>query len=269
MLVRFYMMRYLVATRLHLYTVLAYRGNLVLSRFRNIVLLCLLYAVWHEVSKSSLFSLYTESMIMTYLVGAHVLRAMILDISLSGVSQDIHTGGFSSYLVKPLDHLGMWYARSWGDRIINTLSACLEIGVFLWIINIPLTFPTRGSSYVLVSLMLVLAHVLYFLMSYLVGLFAFWSRESGGPRFLFEWFVQCTSGVLFPLSLVSGWIGEMLIYLPFSSLVYVPIQVFLGTLSISETIVVLSMQCVWIVVTFVGIAIVWKRGLRRYTGDGI
>jgi ABC-2 type transport system permease protein len=81
-------------------------------------------------------------------------------------------------------------------------------------------------TYFIISV--IIAIFLYFLLSYAVSLFAFWSREAMGPRFLFEWFLEFASGAFFPLSILSSIFYAFLAFLPFSYLIYFPMSIYIG-----------------------------------------
>ena len=90
-----------------------------------------------------------------------------------------------------------------------------------------------------------------------------------GPRFLFEWFLEFASGEFFPLSILSPLFFYILAGLPFAFLLYYPLIVYLGKLSLHKTALVILAQVFWIAVFSLAALVVWKKGLKKYSGEGI
>lgn len=254
---------------IHLSTIFTYRLNFFLSRFRGIVLFFLTYYVWVEASKQGVFSSYTSQEIFTYICIAHILRSAILDLHMHSIAQEINEGSFSKYLIQPLSHIGFWYTRISVDRLIGTASAILEVLLFVYILDIPLFVQHDYTILAVLFFFLFFSQWLSFLFAYSIGLIAFWSREAHGPRFLYDWIVQFSSGAFFPLSILQPTIFRIVAFLPFSSFVFIPAQIYLEQILFSHIVYSFALVLLWIIFGSVGVYILWKRGLTRYTGDGI
>ncbi len=249
---------------------LTYRFNFFIGRLRNIIALLLLYSVWFELSKKTgLFAGYTHEQLTTYVFGMHLIRSVVLGTQSRRVAQEINDGTFSVYLTKPVNHLLFFYFRELGERLLLFFSAIIEIATFGWILDVPFVVQNQWSVLLLFLAALLAAHILYYILSYLVNLIAFWSREALGPRFLFEWFLEFASGAYFPLSIVSRPIFFLLHILPFSWLLFVPMEIYLGRLDLFHSATSVAIQLGWVVVVGVGTWLVWRKGLRAYTGEGI
>lgn len=263
------MKKYLTVLEVQWSRELAYRLDFFLGRIRHIVILLLLYYVWRALAgETGKFAGFTEAELMTYLIGTNLLRGFVFGTQSRKVAIEINDGTFSNYLTKPVNHFFYCYAREFAGRTLGTAAALIEVIIVVALLDIPLVAQTNFSLLALTACAVVLAHWLYFLVSYLVSLVAFWSREALGPRFLFEWFLEFSAGAYFPLTILRGVLVTVLTWLPFAYLVFAPLNLYLSgdTAYASRTLIA---QSGWILVTSAGAYGLWQRGLKRYTGEGI
>ncbi|NCS72171.1 MAG: hypothetical protein GW775_02805 [Candidatus Magasanikbacteria bacterium] len=230
----------------------------------------LLYYIWTNVTGvTGSFAGYSELHILNYIFGAHILRSLVFGQPLYVISREINDGTFSRHLVKPLNHMWYFYCHSWAERLLYTGSAIIEVYICTRIFDATLFLQTNKLQLFLFFLSVVCAHVLYYLLSYGMSLIAFWSREAMGPRFLFEWIVQFTSGSFFPLSIVGSIFFSVLSAMPFMYVLYVPLEIYLGRIDVPMAGYVIGIQLLWILFIRLLVWVLWRKGLRRYSGEGI
>lgn len=249
---------------------LEYRVDFFLGRLRSIVVLLLLYFVWTSLAgNSGRFAGYSGAELVSYVFLANVLRQIIFGAQSRRTAQEINDGTFSVYLVKPVNHFWYVFWNEAAQRSINFLAAAVEISVFAFLFKASFILQTDWRILILFTAAVILALFLYFILSHLASLIAFWSREAMGPRFLFEWFLEFASGAYFPLNILSSIFYIALIFLPFAYLIYFPISLYLGKLSDWQILTGISIQLIFIVAFGFLAIFVWKRGLKRYSGEGI
>ncbi len=247
-----------------------YRLNFIMGRVGNIIVLLLLYYLWTTVTRATgSFAGFSTQELLTYIAGIHIARAVVFGGQSRKIAQEINDGSFSNYLTKPVNHFFFWYVRELSDRMVLGIMAAGELVVFSLLLNAAILAPFDAFRIFLFLLSLFLAHVLYYILSYLMSILAFWSRETMGPRFLFEWFLEFASGAYFPLSILPSFFLVVLHALPFVYLLYLPLMVYLGKLSVEQNAGILVAQLLWIGVAGMLTATVWKKGLRRYAGEGM
>ena len=71
------------------------------------------------------------------------------------------------------------------------------------------------------------------------------------------------SGQIIPISFFPTVLQKVFVFLPFSSMVYTPVMVYLGKYSGEEMAFVLGRQLVWIVLLYVLGAYLWGRITKR------
>ena len=147
--------------------------------------------------------------------------------------------------------------------------AVLETIVFMFLFKVKFFYQADFKLILVVIFSIILANIIYFIISYLVSLIAFWSREAMGPRFLFEWILEFASGAYFPLDILSPVIFTFLLWFPFMYLLYIPMAIYLGRYDLSLALLSVFVQLFWISLLSALTYYIWKKGLKKFTGEGI
>jgi ABC-2 type transport system permease protein len=241
-----------------------------LARFRNLTFLLLLYYVWLNLSRmTGRFAMYSAEELTTYVFLAHLLRAIIFGAQARLAALEINDGTFSTYLVKPVVHFWFVFWRELAQKTIYFIAAMFELVAFVLLTKAHFVWQNNPKFLFFFVLAIVGAMFLYFLLTYLVSLLAFWSREAMGPRFLFEWFMEFSSGAFFPLDILSKNFLLAFQFLPFAYIIFFPLKIYLGKWSAGEMASGIGLQLIFIIVFAMLVLLAWKRGLRRYVGEGI
>jgi ABC-2 type transport system permease protein len=249
---------------------LEYRFAFILSRFRNLTFLLLLYYVWLNLSQTTgRFAMYSAEELTTYVFLAHLLRAIIFGAQARLAALEINDGTFSTYLMKPVSHFWFIFWRELAQKTIFLIAAIFELVIFIFLTRAHFLWQNNLNFLAFFALATAGSLFLYFLLTYLVSLLAFWSREAMGPRFLFEWFMEFASGAFFPLDILSKSALFAFQFLPFAYIMYFPLKIYLGKWSSWEMATGIGLQLVFIIIFSAVVMIAWRRGLRRYSGEGI
>ena len=80
--------------------------------------------------------------------------------------------------------------------------------------------------------------------------------------------IMVFSGVTVPLVYYPEWAQGILRYLPFSSLLDIPLRFYLGVLPVSELLPFILLQCSWTLIFIVTGILVLKAGMRRVVIQG-
>lgn len=264
------MKKYLVVFKLSFVRELEYRFNFFLGRLRNIVALLLLFYVWRTLTdKSGSFASYTEQELITYIFAVNILRSVVFGSQNRQLASEINEGWFSKYLIQPVNIFWYHFFREMGQRAIYLFSAIFEVIVFVLILQVDVIIQTNFFILIPLVFIVVLSLMLYYLLSFLVSMIAFWSREAMGPRFLFEWFLEFASGAYFPLSVLSPVLFLSLTFLPFAYLIFFPVELYLGRINVQQFWLMVSTQVFWMLIVGVFSRFIWARGLKKYLGEGI
>ncbi|MEU9747432.1 ABC transporter permease [Streptomyces niveus] len=138
----------------------------------------------------------------------------------------IRTGDIAIDLYRPVDLQLWWMASDLGRAAFHLLGRGI-VPMALGALAFDLALPTRPTVWLAFLFSVFLGVVVSFAVRYLVALSAFWLLDGAGVgqiAFLAGLFF---SGMLLPLTLFPGALGEIARALPWSSLLQVPADVFL------------------------------------------
>lgn len=120
-----------------------------------------------------------------------------------------------------------------------------------------------------VIFIVLLSFIIELLMSYLIGLSAFWTLEVEGI-FTTVWRIKkLFSGGYFPLDFLPASFVSVSFLLPFAYSFFIPVQIYLGKMSLALGIKGIAVQFLWLFLLYGIIKLVWKKGLKKYESVGI
>ncbi len=248
-------------------TELAYPVNFFMGRLRNVLLLILVYYVWQAVfAQSTRFSGVSLAWFLSYIFIAHIVKSFVVGAQFREVAYEITNGTFSKFLLQPIHHGVFHFFQGLAPRMIHAVTACVEVIIFCVLFSFT---PQIGSfSQVLFGIFfLSVAYGIYFLLAYTAQLLAFWSQEAMGPLFFFDWFMEFSSGSMFPLIIMSPFLYHLVLHLPFAYTVYIPTTLFMTGTQIHLSIIGI---CILLCILLYAFSrFIFFKGLRQYSGDGI
>ncbi|MCX4508829.1 ABC-2 family transporter protein [Streptomyces sp. NBC_01619] len=139
----------------------------------------------------------------------------------------IRTGDIAIDLYRPADLQLFWLASDLGRAAFHLLGRGI-VPVLLGGLAFDLALPASPLSWLAFLLAVTLGVVVSFAVRYLVALSAFWLMDGAGVIQI-TWLAGLFfSGMLLPLTLFPGALGELARVLPWSSLLQIPVDVLLG-----------------------------------------
>jgi len=115
---------------------------------------------------------------------------------------------------------------------------------------------------------LLLSFALGFYLETCIGLVGFWMLEVSSLLFVYMLFQFFLSGHMFPLDLIDEPYRTIVGFLPVKYLAYFPAAVFLGKVHGTALAIDMGMLIAWTLFFFVMSKVIYRRGLKRYSGYG-
>src|SRR5579859_1305440 len=118
---------------------LTYRLNFIVWRIRVVINLLIIYFLWMAIlpSGKQLFG-YSQSMILTYILGTSLLNAIILASRSGEVGDEINNGDLSNFLLRPINYFYYWFAKDLGDKAMNLIFSVIELSILFFLLKPPL-----------------------------------------------------------------------------------------------------------------------------------
>jgi ABC-2 type transport system permease protein len=262
--------KYLHIFQITLQEYFTYRLNFFLWRFRSLVFTLTLLFFWLAVygSQKTLFG-YEKSQMLTYLLGVVFLDSLILASRTADLAAELRSGGLSKLLLRPVGFFKFFLVRDLGDKALNMIFALIEIAAIVLLLNFTFYFPQAFSQWVLFILQVIISFFLYFFLSLVISLSAFWTEEIWATRWLLGVvLLDFFSGVIFPIDILPPVIAKVFYFTPFPYLVFSPLKIWLGQMTISAALESILITFLWGIAFYYLCMFLWQRGTRKYGAFG-
>lgn len=160
------------------------------------------------------------------------------------LGERIRKGDVAIDLYRPADLQMWWLASDLGRAAFHLLGRGIA-PTAVAAVCFRLTLPADPLTWLLFLVSVTLGVVVSFAVRYLVALAAFWLLDATGLMNLSALTCMFFSGTVLPLTLFPGWLGGLARVLPWSAMLQVPVDVFLGRHSGAGTAAVLAFQAAW------------------------
>lgn len=263
------MRKYLTLFALSWQRQLEVRSDFLFERGRSVAVLLSLYYLWSALLENRTdVAGYSREQMLTYVLVMTLLRAWVLACVTDRIPSEISKGKISELLLRPMPMFGFWATQDVASKALHIGSAIIELTIFIALARPPLMPPASlmaGSVFVISTMA---AMVMYFQLSWMLGVLGFWTAQSWGPRFCFEVVLEFCAGAYFPIDLLPAKIQSVIGFLPFPYLVFHPLSIYLGRTPPSDYFSILAVQAIWIAALAALGTTLWRAGLRRYAAEG-
>lgn len=248
-----------------------YRLNFVLWRLRSFLTFLTLFFFWQAVYiyRDSIGD-YRSNMILTYVFGVAVLRIIVGSSKTADAASDIATGDLTNYLLRPINYFRYWLFRDFADKALNLIFLVFELGIVFALLKPDLFIPQDPLLYIGAFVAALVGMLVFFHLSMLISLTAFWYPESEGwpQRFLFAVVIEFLSGLFIPLDILPRLLFNVLKILPTTYMLFFPIEVFLGRIDTFSFLSGLAIAMFWLWLLSKANNYFWQQGLKNYSATG-
>jgi ABC-2 type transport system permease protein len=257
---------------------LVYRGDFALGtlmRFLPIITqIFLWWAVFESIgqgarSDGTIAGYQFEDMVAYYLLTMITRAFSSMPGLATGIAGQIRDGAVKKYLVQPVDMLGFLMLNRVAHKIAYYSVALLP---FAFVFYLSRGFFVHGwpEPEILAAcvLSLLMAFLLGFFLEASVGLIGFWFLEVTSLLFVYMLLSFFLSGHMFPLDMLPQPWNTLVDLLPLKYLAYFPAAVFLGKVQGAELVRGLVLQAGWVILFALASRLMWRAGVRHYSGFG-
>lgn len=243
-----------------------YRINTVSSIVYSVLLMSIQVYIWrafYALGKSNdIESIGLESM-LTYVLFSSCVSVFVNFEAcvIPKIGRKIVFGEIASDLVKPVGLFKYMFLEYIGASLYKICFNLLPVICFAGLLGVRV-----HSSWLNVfffTLSATMGCILYFNLSYLVGLFCFWYKTVGNLNILMDSAITLCSGSIIPLWLLPNNMVAIVNILPFKAIYYSPILIGLGRINSNEIVDVFLLQGIWIAVIAIIIHIVYRAGIKK------
>lgn len=260
-------------TRAGMLESVAYRANFICFLLGEIMSCFIMFFVWKAVFMSSEtpdFMGFTMNDMVVYLFITFLTGYLTYSDGTYAIATEIRDGSIAMRMIKPCSFDMCFLFQELGNKIFNLLVIFVPIvcGVeaYRWIITGACQF--NAVNFLLYVISLIIAYLISFYFNVSYGFMAFYLKNLWGADILKEVIINFLSGATIPLAFMPTVLAKVLDILPFSSLSYTPVMIYMGMYSPQQVIIKMLMQLFWLAFMIVLSKLVWNHAVKRLCSQG-
>jgi ABC-2 type transport system permease protein len=206
---------------------------------------------------------------LRYYAAVALIGYLTMDFADWNLQMLIRTGKYLNFSLKPMNHRFFALSQKLGHRTLGLIYEVIPVAlIFVLVFRIDI----MPENLLLTAISVLFSFFINFFVNYSIGLLGFWFTQTGGIKGLYTLLVSAFSGVLLPITFYPQLIQKVILFLPFSYITYVPAMVWTGKYTIGgENIplpVIVSIQGLYVLASFVLCAVLGRVGNKRFSGVG-
>ena len=250
---------------------LAYRANIVcelISCMISIVIeVCLWKALYNnsEYVVTSVGNVGLQEMI-TYAVVSTLMSLVITNSVVNKLNDKVSSGQIAMDIIKPIKMRIYMFFEMLGQIAYDCIVKMIPLLICIWIFLGPIRIANGMLIYFVIAI--VNAIILNYLITYILGLCAFWYIQAWQIGYVYQYIMILLSGSWIPLWFFPEILRNLIGFLPFNLIYYVPLSIFLGKYTYTECYKFIGIQLLWIVICIIVERFMWQRALRKLVIQG-
>lgn len=249
---------------------MSYKIGFLMRIVGGLLQVLIMYYLWMAIFNSSpngQIKGFTSSEMVVYIIISYI-TAQVININIEAtIAYEIRDGSVAVNLIRPISYKKRVFAESLGEVLLRSLTTLLPLWIgflvyrFVTVKELP---PNIGTVF-LFLLSLTLGYMIMFLFNFIFGLSAFFVTYIWGFMVCKGVILRFFSGELIPIVFFPSAVQKALQYLPFSSINYTPVMIYMEKFTATELINALAVQVVWVLVLFVLMNVLWQSAIKRLT----
>lgn len=224
--------------------------------------------VWTTVAEAQGGSVggFTRGAFAGYYIVWVIVRVMNIALTPWAFEERVQRGTLSPLLLRPVHPFHADLADFVAMKLVSLLILVPVVAVLVALFD-----PALGGDATDLALFAVAiwtGFVMRFTLVWALGLITFWIVRIGAIFDLYFAVELLLSGRIVPIDLLPPWARTAAALLPFRWSFGFPIELALGRLDAADAALGFGMQAVWTVVGAAALALLWRRGVRRYAAVG-
>ena len=245
----------------------AYRFNHLMSILNTIIRIFIFWEIYRALygGRTEVDGI-TMSMVTTNFILSLGLEA-VFGVDDYYLPNRIRDGSIATELLLPVSFHGRMLASNLGNALFQLLFHFIP-AFAVTVFAIGMECPASPVAFLAFLFSALLGYGVLFAISFLMQTLSFWLLNVWAIMTIKNVFVNVLSGSMIPLWFMPEWMSGIIRFSPFSSIYFIPVQIYLGQLSGKEILFHSATQGFWIAVLLAGGAVLWKKGQRKLVVQG-
>lgn len=249
---------------------LTYRINFYLFVLGGLLKTFVAYYLWKAIFNSTVstsLSGFTLNEMIVYIFMS-IITARLLNNEVDMIiASEVQQGSIASNLIRPINYRLRLFFMSLG----NVICVFITIAVPLWLGLVIVRYITLKEALpdiqTLIAYLfsLILAFTIQFLFNFCFGIISFYVTYMWGLSFLKRAIISFLSGQIIPFGFFPSWLQWLMNFMPFGSIIYVPVMIYLGKYTGIKVLTAIGIQALWVLILLAASQFMWNRAIRHLT----
>ncbi len=182
------------------------------------------------------------------------------------INQQIQSGDVAHQLIRPVDYKAMIFSKHLGASFVRIVLYALPLSIVVAVFyNKPLICREQ-LIYGIISVLL--AYMIQFLYSLIIGLMAFWLIVTWPLNMLLAAIYKLLSGSWIPLAMFPDLLSKINMFLPFRAIYAIPVTILTTSMDQADIVSAIRVQLIWLVILFFLSELTWVVGKNKLIVQG-
>lgn len=250
-----------------------YRLNFMGFVIGGLIYCFVMFYLWKAVFASTggnTFLGFSMTDMVIYLFLSNTTGQLIFSGVSNDIGEEIRDGSISMRLLKPVNTDLSYMFTELGTVLMKFFVLLIPMILGLEIYRFCLTGTVMFSAvnFLLYLLSSVLAYMISFRVNLCFGFIAFYVKNLWGIGILKNSIINFLSGSLIPLAFMPDVLRVCLEYMPFASMSYTPVMIYMGKYGTYEMLFRIGIQIVWVILMYGLSKLIWFRAIKRLCVQG-
>ncbi len=255
--------------RIGFVNILAFRLRYYTGIITYLINVTVYYFIWRAVFASATGSIagFSLPQILTYVSVGWILRSFYWNTIDQEMAYEVIEGKIAMDLIKPVSVQWMWLARAMGESAFRLILLTAPTAIIVTLL-FPVLPPSSPLNFALFFIAAVGSFFIMGALNFIIGTCAIPLTSILALIRAKFWLIELLSGLLIPLSFFPRSLQIISSWLPFEHIANTPLQIYLGRLSLTQTLRLLAIEYFWVAaLIFLG-HLWWTRATRKITIHG-
>ena len=253
--------------------VATYRINWIFFMLGNALACFVSYFIWAAVygsGEGGSLNGFTLPQMIVYIVLMFLTGTIIASDGAYVVGEEIRDGTIAMRLIKPVSYNATFLFQELGNKLPTEIAIAAPMIITVEIIRTALSGSVQFNALSLLFYILscVLAYLINFYFNICFGFIAFVIKYLWGANMMKNVVLGFLSGTVIPLSFLPPALERVFLLLPFASLNYTPVMIYMGKYGGAELLYYFALQVFWALFFFALSKLLWKASVKRLTVQG-
>jgi ABC-2 type transport system permease protein len=203
-----------------------------------------------------------------YLLITISMSFLIVHIEEDVAFHDIKEGTLTKYLLRPFSYFVSKFMEELPWRMIQGFFGILIFVIFLMTVKVSFPLVNTPLGIILSSIIILLALGVSYTFKMILGLMAMWTTDFWGILSMEEIIFLIFGGIVMPLTFYPAFLERISYFFPLAYIIYFPVIAIQGKLTSLQMFQIIIIQLIWMFVLYRIYQIIWRKGVKKFTGVG-